>query len=179
MSLPQLNTETISFPKFFINWCCTCMPLTVHLIGSGWMTAASEGEPPKLGVGANPRKHFKQHFNYTNQQKCTHLKVYEGPVITQTYVNMQERQKQRNYDWSSDISPFYIHYVYIWKICPPQVVILAFKVGWWIHGVTHALNNMQENVPLWKMHLSGSLNKIIFFFPPVKLNLWQGINMKK
>ncbi len=36
--------------------------------------------------------------------------------------------------------------MYVWKINPPQVVILAFKVDALISGVTNALNNMQENI---------------------------------
>ncbi len=53
--------------------------------------------------------------------------------------------------------------MFVWEINLP-VVILAFKVDWLIHGVTHALNNTQENVPPKKMQLSGSVNEIMFFF---------------
>ncbi len=34
----------IGFSKFSKNWCCVCVPVTVHLIGSGWLTAEPEGE---------------------------------------------------------------------------------------------------------------------------------------
>ncbi len=43
--LKKQKPEPIRFSlKFSMNWCCVCVSVNVHLIGSGWLTAAPEGE---------------------------------------------------------------------------------------------------------------------------------------
>ncbi len=36
------KAETARFCKFSLNWCCVCVPVTVHLIGSCWQTTTAK-----------------------------------------------------------------------------------------------------------------------------------------
>ncbi len=73
------------------------------------------------------------------------------------------------YDWSSDISLLYVYDMYVQEINPLQVAILAFRVDWLIHGVTHALNTMKETFHL--KDASEQLSDKIIIFSPVMLTL--------
>ncbi len=68
-------------------------------------------------------------------------KVFEDPVVTK-HVIMQERQKQMN-EQVAGVQTFY------YSTCTKtfQVDTLAVKVDWLIHDISHALNNMQDNIP--------------------------------
>ncbi len=41
-----------------MNWCCDCVPVTVHLIGSGWLTAAPEGEQQSVTQTQTEKVYF-------------------------------------------------------------------------------------------------------------------------
>ncbi len=105
-----------------------------------------------LGGGVICRCHFflqvKINFSCIKPVEIhTRFTVFEDPVITKAFAITQEKQKQMNYGWCL----FTLPYKYEMYVTNPlkslQFVILAFKVDWLIHGVTCALNNMQENIP--------------------------------
>ncbi len=41
-----------------MNWCCDCMTVMVHLIGSGWLTTAPEGEQQSVTHTQTAKGHF-------------------------------------------------------------------------------------------------------------------------
>ncbi len=40
------------------NWCCVCVPVTAHLIGSSWLTAAPRGEQQSVAHIQTEKVHF-------------------------------------------------------------------------------------------------------------------------
>ncbi len=83
---------------------------------------------------------------------CAIYKVFEGPVVslpTSLYVIMQESEWITVGVWTFHCRTCATCMLEEKKILlnPHQVVILVFKVDWSIHGIIHALNNMQDNIP--------------------------------
>ncbi len=57
-SYKEKNPERISFCKFNRNWCWVCVPVTVHLIGSGWPTVAPGGEQQSATHTQTAKEHW-------------------------------------------------------------------------------------------------------------------------
>ncbi len=104
---------------------------------------------------------------WSEPTNLSHAVAFNQATFTKAYVIMQERQKANQLCLM--FRQFtYVHARYV-CLCP-QVVVLTFRVGWLIYGLTRIERHARKRFTLKDASFCNAWAEMIFFLSPITFN---------